>query len=93
MTELDSTTFPAVTIAGVFEAAANVTGWKRTNLGPMVEVSGDGYTWVVELPASGEGKARITGRTGYGGSEFFTVEASSTQTAAIVEGYMSSMRI
>lgn len=75
----------AVMHAAVFTAAAHSTHWTTTNLGPHTEVTHGGYTWTVELPASGEGKARITGRYGYGGTEHLDIEATSLQTIGIVD--------
>lgn len=72
--------------AAAFAAAADPTAhWTRTNLGPRTEICHHGYTWTVELPASGEGKARITGRYGYGGTERIDIEATWAQTIAIVD--------
>ena len=69
----------------VFTAAAQTATWTRTNLGPRADVRHAGYTWTVELPASGEGVARIVGRDGYGGAEFLDVAATPAQTIPIVE--------
>lgn len=68
----------------VFTAATR-TPWKATNLGPRTEVSHAGYTWTVQLPADGDGVARITGRDGYGGSEFLDVPATPAQTIPLVD--------
>ena len=78
--------------AAVFAAAAIATGWTRTNLGPRTNVTHGTYTWTVQLPAAGQGKARITGRDGYGGAEFTQVEATWGQTAAIVDAAMAALR-
>lgn len=77
----------------VFAAAATPTAtWTRTNLGPRAEITHGGYTWTVELPASGQGRARITGRYGYGGTEHLDIPATWSQTAAIVDTAMVSLR-
>lgn len=75
----------------VFAAAAHTT-WKASNLGPRTEVSHAGYTWTVQLPSSGEGPARITGRDGYGGTEFLDVTASAVQTIPLVDAAQAAMR-
>ncbi|MFF7795597.1 hypothetical protein [Streptomyces sp. NPDC007991] len=69
----------------VFAAAAKADTWTRTNLGPRTDVRHAGYTWTVELPASGEGVARIVGRDGYAGTEFLDVPATPAQTIPIVD--------
>jgi len=76
----------------VFAAATTATRWTSTNLGPRTEVDHAGYTWTVELPAEGEGNARIAGRYGYGGTELLDVVASPAQTIGIVEAAMSALR-
>jgi hypothetical protein len=78
-------------IREVFKAA-QATSWKRTNLGPRTEVSVGGYHWTVELPASGEGRAYITGREGYGGTEHCHFEATGPETIAIVERARADLR-
>jgi hypothetical protein len=69
----------------VFAAAAESTLWTRTNLGLRTHVSHARYTWTVQLPAEGAGVARITGRNGYGGSEFCDVPATLPQSIPIVD--------
>lgn len=76
----------------VFTAAATATHWTSTNLGPRTEIRHAGYTWTVQLPAEGAGPARITGRDGYGGTEFLDVPATAAQTVGIVEAAMSALR-
>jgi hypothetical protein len=76
----------------VFAAAAAATRWTSTNLGPRTEVDHAGYTWTVELPAEGQGNARIAGRYGYGGTELLDVQATPGQTIGIVEAAMSAFR-
>lgn len=76
----------------VFTAAAQCTAWTSTNLGPRIEISHAGYTWTVELPAEGEGDARIAGRYGYGGTELLNIMASPAQTIGIVEAAVSALR-
>jgi hypothetical protein len=75
----------------VFTAAATATRWTSTNLGPRTEINHSGYTWTVELPAEGEGNARISGRYGYGGTELLNVPASPAQTIGIVEAAVSAL--
>jgi len=83
----------------VFASAVHGT-WKETNLGAITEVNGAGYTWTVNLPHSERddqgqkipAKARITGRSGFGGDEFLDIEATVTQTVAIVDAVMATRR-
>ncbi|MFF6801091.1 hypothetical protein [Streptomyces sp. NPDC012616] len=91
----------ATTTNAVFAAAATSTTWLRTNLGTIAEVSVDGHTWTVLLPGMGTdeaghkvpSKARITGRLGYGGTEFTDIEATWGQAIGIVDAAMSAIRI
>jgi hypothetical protein len=76
----------------VFGAASTATRWTSTNLGPRTEINHAGYTWTVELPAEGEGNARIAGRYGYGGTELLDVPARPAQTIGIVEAAVSALR-
>lgn len=76
----------------VFTAAAQATRWTSTNLGPRTEIAHCGYTWTVELPAEGQGNARITGRYGYGGTELLDIPATPGQTVGIVEAAVSALR-
>jgi hypothetical protein len=78
--------------ADVFDAAAQVTRWTRTNLGPRATVQHAGYRWTVQLPQAGEGVARIVGRYGYGGTEFLDVPATLAQTIPIVEAATAAFR-
>ncbi|CAM5479608.1 MULTISPECIES: hypothetical protein [Streptomyces] len=83
----------AATITAVFAAAATATYWTRSNLGLTTEVSvEDGYRYTVRLP-KGSGKAYIAGRDGYGGDEFFDIEATWGETFPIVEAAMAATRI
>lgn len=83
---------PMPSTDAVFAAAADATTWTRTNLGPRTEISHDGYLWTVDLPATGSGPARITGRHGYGGTEHIVVQATPGQTIGIVDAAMASLR-
>lgn len=76
----------------VFALAATATHWTTTNLGPRTEITHDGYTWTVELPAAGHGNARIAGRDGYGGTELLDIPATPAQTIGIVEAAVSALR-
>lgn len=76
----------------IFAAAARSAHWTITNLGPHTEVSRDGYMWTVQLPANGEGVARITARYGYGGVEVLDLPATPAQTIGIVEAVMGALR-
>ncbi|MEV5915779.1 hypothetical protein AB0M00_43715 [Streptomyces chartreusis] len=76
----------------VFNAAATAAHWTSTNLGPRTEISHAGYTWTVELPADGQGNARIAGRYGHAGTELLDVQATPLQTIGIVEAAMSALR-
>lgn len=81
-------------ISEVFATAGNATAWTRTNLGATTEVTHGSYTWTVVLPASSEPtKARVTGRHGYGGTEYPQAEATWGQTLRIVEAAQSALRI
>lgn len=79
------------TVTAVFAKAATTT-WTRTNLGPRTQVTHDGYTWYVQLPAAGQGQARITGRDGYGGTEYLDIPATWGQTVALVDAAMPALR-
>lgn len=52
----------------------------------------DGYMWTVQLPAKGEGVARIVARYGHGGVEHLDIPATPTQTIGIVEAVMAALR-
>lgn len=78
--------------AAVFTAAATATAWTPTNLGPRTQITHDGYTWTVQLPAEGTGLARIVGRDGYGGAEVLDICATPGQTVGIVEAAVSALR-
>lgn len=78
--------------AAVFALAATATHWTTTNLGPRTTITHAGYTWTVELPATGQGNARIVGRDGYGGTELLNIEATPGQTIGIVEAAVSALR-
>lgn len=80
------------TTTAVFTAAGQATAWTRTNLGPRTEISHAGYLWTVELPASGEGVAEISGKVGHGGWEFLQAAATPAQTIHIVEAAMAALR-
>lgn len=83
---------PAVFTPAIFAAASHSAHWTITNLGPHTEVSRDGYMWTVQLPAKGEGVARITARYGYGGVEYLDLPATPAQTIPIVEAVMAALR-
>jgi hypothetical protein len=77
----------------VFAAAAERATWKRTNLGLTGEVTHDSYTWTVVIPTDTEpAKARITGRSGFGGGEVLDVEATWAQTVGIADAAMGALR-
>lgn len=78
-------------IAAVFAAASQATAWTTTNLGPRTEVNHDGYTWTVQLPAEGQGVARIVGRDGYGGPEFLDTPATPALTADITKAATAAL--
>jgi hypothetical protein len=80
------------TTTAVFAAAATATRWTRTNCGPRTTITHAGYTWTVELPATGEGKARIVGRDGHAGAEHLDVEATWSETIAIVDQAQAGLR-
>lgn len=77
----------------VFTEASRATHWTRTNLGPTAEITHNGDTWTIELPAAGHGRARITGRYGYGGTTHLDIPATWAQTAAITEAAVSALRL
>lgn len=91
----------AATFTAVFATAASSTTWTQTNLGKVTEVNHEGQTWTVLLPGMGTdedgqatpSKARITGRLGYGGTEFTDVEATWAQTMGVVDAAMAAARI
>lgn len=86
----------AVTTEAVFAEAARSTSWKVTNLGPVTEVSHNGYTYSVQLAPADAPKpypAAITYRAGYGGTDFLDVPATWAQTAGIVEAAMAATRV
>lgn len=89
----ESVKYPSTLTAAVFTAAANATRWTSTNLGPRTEITHAGYTWTVELPAEGQGNARIAGRYGYGGTELLDVPATPVQTIGIVEAAVSALHV
>ncbi|MEC3995187.1 hypothetical protein VSR01_17260 [Actinacidiphila sp. DG2A-62] len=85
----------AATISAVFTAAASSTYWKLVNGSEWItEVSHGGYTYYVELRKSDEPvQAEITGRLGYGGTEFLSVAATWGQTFPIVEAALNATRV
>ncbi|MYX38995.1 MULTISPECIES: hypothetical protein [unclassified Streptomyces] len=86
----------AATTKAVFAEAARSTSWKVTNLGPVTEVSHNGYTYSVQLPPANAPKpypAAITYREGCGGTDFLDVPATWAQTAGIVESAMAASRL
>jgi hypothetical protein len=85
----------ATTTSAVFTAAAASTYWKFVNHSSWItEVSHGGYTWYVELPKSEEPvPAVITGRLGYGGTEFLHQVATWGQTFPIVEAALGATSI
>jgi Tfp pilus assembly protein PilV len=88
------------TSAAVFATAAASTTWTPTNLGLSTEVTHDFYRWTVRIPPAELGtwgeevpaRARIVGRSGYGGTEHLDVEANWGQTACIVDAAMRAVR-
>ncbi|WNI20382.1 hypothetical protein [Actinacidiphila sp. ITFR-21] len=86
----------AATISAVLTAAAASTYWKLVNRSAWTtEVSHGGYTYYVELPKSDDlpGQAAITGRLGYGGTEFLSVTATWGQTFPIVDAVLAANRV
>ncbi|MFB7113483.1 hypothetical protein [Streptomyces sp. NPDC056291] len=84
----------AATSSAIFTAAATATSWKKLNTGLTTTVSHGGYVWTVQLPPSEEGaKAEIIACSGYGGTEFMTVQATWGQTFEIVEAAMAATRL
>ncbi|MFI1703008.1 hypothetical protein [Streptomyces griseoruber] len=83
----------ATTTAAIFAAATTVTSWQSTNLGFSTRVDHDGFTWTVQLPKEGHGKAYISGSSGFGGDTSEYVEATWRETAEIVEAAMAATRI
>lgn len=79
--------------AAIFAAAADPAAhWTRTNLGPRTEIHHGCHTYTVELPADGEGQARIVARDGYGGTESLHIEATWPETIAIVDQAQADLR-
>jgi hypothetical protein len=86
----------ATAISAVFTAAASSTYWKFVNHSSWItEVSHGGYTYYVELPKSDTEpvQAEITGRLGYGGTEFLSVAATWGQTFPIVDAVLATNRV
>lgn len=80
------------TITAIFAAAAGATGWQRSNLGLSARVPHEGQDWTVRLP-QGNGKAYISGSSGYGGETATFVEATWAQTFPIVDAALAATRV
>ncbi|GGQ49867.1 hypothetical protein GCM10010250_21810 [Streptomyces althioticus] len=81
------------TTTAIFAKAAEATSWKRTNLGLTAKVAHDGFDWTVRLPAEGEGRAYISGSSGWGGGTAEYQEATWAETARIVDAAMAATRL
>ncbi|MEU1853926.1 hypothetical protein ABZ499_32885 [Streptomyces sp. NPDC019990] len=81
------------TTTAIFAKAATATTWQSTNLGLRATVDHDGFTWTVQLPKEGEGRAYISGSTGHGGDTSDYVEATWGETFQIVEAALAATRI
>ncbi|MFI9418044.1 hypothetical protein [Streptomyces werraensis] len=77
----------------IFAKAAQATSWQHTNLGLTAKVAHDGCDWTVRLPREGEGRAYISGSSGWGGSTAEYVEAAWSETARIVDAAMAATRL
>jgi hypothetical protein len=81
------------TTTAIFAKAATATSWTRTTLGLTTTVTHNGSDWTVRLPQEGQGRAYISGSSGWGGSTAEYVEATWSQTAKIVDAAMAATRL
>ncbi|MEU7323380.1 hypothetical protein ABZ682_22935 [Streptomyces griseoviridis] len=79
--------------AAIFTAATTATNWKRTNLGLSTKVPVDGLDWTVRLPREGHGKAYIAGSSGWSGDSAEYIEATWSETFAIVDAALAATRL
>ncbi|MGC5412049.1 hypothetical protein ACPXCX_51645, partial [Streptomyces sp. DT225] len=63
-----------------------------TNLGLHTGVDHGGLTWTVQLPPE-EGRAYISGSSGWGGDTCEYIEATWSQTLPIAEAAVSATRL
>jgi hypothetical protein len=82
-----------VTATAIFAKAADAADWKRTSRGLSAEIPQGGFTWTVRLPQEGEGRAYISGSSGWGGETGEYIEATGLETIRIVEAAMAATRL